>query len=42
MGGLQVRKGENNGMQNRTIKNMECKITQLIKDRGKSAIKPKI
>jgi len=28
------------GVQNRSIKNMGCKIAQLIKDRQKSAIKP--
>jgi len=40
MGGLQIRKGEKDRVQNRSFKNMGCKIAQLAKDRGKSAIKP--
>lgn len=34
MRGLQIRKGENDGVQNHSIKNMECKIAQLAKDKG--------
>jgi len=40
MGGLQIRKGEKDGVQNHSFKNMGCKIAQLTKDKGKSAIKP--
>jgi len=35
MGGLEVKKGEKDGVQNRTFKTMGYKITQLAKDRGK-------
>jgi len=34
MRGLQIRKGENDGVQNRSFKNMGCKIAQLAKDRS--------
>jgi len=34
MGGLQIRMGEKDGVQNRSFKNMGCKIAQLAKDRG--------
>jgi hypothetical protein len=38
--GLQTRKGENDRGQNRSIKTTGCKIAQLAKYRGESAIKP--
>jgi len=40
MGDFEIKKRENDGVQNRTFKTMGCKIAQLTKDRGKSAIKP--
>jgi hypothetical protein len=33
--------GQKDGVQNHTIKKKGCKIAQLAKNRGKSAIKPK-
>jgi len=40
MGDLQTREGGKDGVQNRRIKNIGCKITQLAKDREQSTIKP--
>jgi len=34
MRGLHIRKGEIDGVQNRSFKNMGCKVAQLAKDRG--------